>query len=65
MDDTTGWTLDDALAYGSDLLRGERVTLRESRESDFERLARWWADPAVAIFQSANVRPTPAPTVTT
>jgi RimJ/RimL family protein N-acetyltransferase len=63
MDDTTDWTLDDALAYGGDLLQGERVALRESREADFERLARWWVDPAVGIFQTGYVRPTPAPTV--
>lgn len=57
------WNLDDALAYGRDLLRGERVSLRESREEDFACLARWWADPSVAILQTGYVRPTPATTV--
>lgn len=60
-DDT--WTLDDALAYGGNLLRGDRVSLRESREEDFERLVRWWADPSIAVFQSNYLRPTPAATV--
>ena len=57
------WTLDEALAYGRNLLRGQRVTLRESREEDFERLVRWWADPAIAVLQTNFLRPTPAPTV--
>ncbi len=57
------WTLDDALTYGGKLLRGPQVSLRESREEDFADLVRWWADPAVAIFQSNFVRPTPAATV--
>jgi RimJ/RimL family protein N-acetyltransferase len=57
------WTLDEAVAYGCDLLRGTHVSLRESREEDFARLTRWWADPSVAILQTNYVRPTPAATV--
>ena len=57
------WTLDDALMYGERLLCGEHVSLRESREEDFTELVRWWTDPAVSIFQTGFVRPTPAATV--
>lgn len=63
MDETSSaWSLDNAVAYGRGLLRGQRVTLRESREEDFERLAKWWADPSIAVLQSDYLRPTPAPT---
>jgi RimJ/RimL family protein N-acetyltransferase len=63
MDGSDSWDIDDALTYGRELLRGKRVRLREARESDFEQLTRWWADPQTAIFQSNYLRPTPAPTV--
>ncbi len=57
------WTLDDAVMYGGRLLRGKQVSLRESREEDFADLVRWWTDPAVSIFQTNYIRPTPAATV--
>ncbi|HEY7045232.1 MAG TPA: GNAT family protein [Nocardioidaceae bacterium] len=57
------WTIDQALDYASGLLRGERVSLRESTEDDFAVLARWWAEPAVSVLQTNFVRPTPATTV--
>ena len=63
MDGSDAWDMDDALAYGRGLLCGKRVRLREARETDFERLTRWWADPQTSIFQSNYLRPTPAPTV--
>ena len=63
MDGSDSWGLDHALAYGRDLLCGKRVRLREARESDFEQLTRWWADPQTSILQSMYLRPTPAPTV--
>jgi RimJ/RimL family protein N-acetyltransferase len=63
MDGSDAWDLDDALGYGRELLRGKRVRLREARESDFEQLTRWWADPQTSVFQSNYLRPTPAPTV--
>ena len=63
MDGSDAWDLDDALGYGRELLCGKRVRLREARESDFEQLTRWWADPQTSVFQSNYLRPTPAPTV--
>jgi RimJ/RimL family protein N-acetyltransferase len=57
------WTVDDALAYGHSLLRGERVTLRAAREEDFAQLAGWWVDPELAVFQTNFVRPTPGVTI--
>ena len=63
MDGSDAWDLDAALGYGRELLCGKRVRLREARESDFEQLTRWWADPQTSVFQSNYLRPTPAPTV--
>lgn len=55
---------DAAIAYGRNLLRGERVYLREVREADFEPLARWWNDPATTVLQQGVARPVPEPTIT-
>ena len=60
---TQPWTMDDAVSYGRHLLRGERVSLRESHEDDYEQLARWWADPGLSVLQTNWVRPAPATTV--
>lgn len=48
-----------AQAYGGGILRGQWVVLRELREEDLPRLQRWWNDPAVAVLQTASIRPQP------
>lgn len=55
---------DTAIAYGHSLLRGERVHLRELRESDHEPLLRWWNDPATLVLQQRTARPVAAATMT-
>lgn len=57
----TSWqNLEEALAYGRELLRGEQVRLREVRDGDYPQLVEWWSDPEVAVLQAGWVRPVPA-----
>lgn len=56
----TDWQgLDDAIDYADRLLCGDTVRLRETREDDYEQLARWWNDPALKVLQTQWIRPTP------
>lgn len=56
-------TVDDAVAYGRGILSGEKVRLRETRETDYAQLADWWLDPGVSVLQTFWVRPTPPESV--
>lgn len=51
---------DSALAYGSALLRGERVRLRALADSDLDPLVEWWRNSDSAVLQQATVAPRPA-----
>ena len=48
---------DDAFTYGDELLLGERVRLRGTRDSDLPALAAWLMDPAIKATQAAVVLP--------
>lgn len=55
-----GWDdMDEAVRYAGDVLRGDRVRLRQAREQDYAQLAEWSADPALGILQTGWVRPEP------
>lgn len=51
------------MSYAGDLLRGDRVRLREAREADYEKLTAWWNDPVVQVLQTNWVRPKPEQTI--
>ena len=42
---------DSALAYGSDILRGERVRLRALTDADLDPLVDWWQRSDSAVLQ--------------
>jgi RimJ/RimL family protein N-acetyltransferase len=48
---------DDAFTYGDELLVGQRVRLRGTRDDDLPVLAAWMMDPAVKATQAATVLP--------
>lgn len=50
---------EDALQYGSRLLRGEKIALRASVEDDLEALAKWWSLDDWAVLQQRVVKPRP------
>ncbi|RKR75139.1 RimJ/RimL family protein N-acetyltransferase [Frondihabitans australicus] len=49
--------MDTATAYARGLLHGERVGLRVTTEDDLDRLAEWWVDDELAVFQQLSIRP--------
>lgn len=51
---------DEALEYGSRLLTGERVRLRELRDDDLGQLVMWWNQPGSAPLQTGVIKPRPA-----
>jgi RimJ/RimL family protein N-acetyltransferase len=48
---------DDAFAYGDELLVGERVRLRGTRDDDLPTVARWLMDPGIKATQSGFALP--------
>ncbi len=48
---------DDAFTYGVELLLGERVRVRATRDDDLPLLAAWMMDPAVKATQAGIVLP--------
>jgi RimJ/RimL family protein N-acetyltransferase len=55
-----GWqTMDEAAAYGRELLTGERVRLRALAEEDLPQLEAWWLNPATVTLQANTIRPMP------
>jgi RimJ/RimL family protein N-acetyltransferase len=46
-----------ALAYGDDVLVGQRVRLRGVREADLASLSGWLMDPAIAMMQTYRALP--------
>ncbi len=48
---------DEAFAYADDLLVGELVRLRGTRDADLPVLAGWMMDPAIRVTQSASALP--------
>lgn len=55
----TGSSLDDAERYANGLLAGRRVRLRPVSDDDLAALAAAWADPGLAVHQTATVLPRP------
>ncbi|HIY66911.1 MAG TPA: GNAT family N-acetyltransferase [Candidatus Agrococcus pullicola] len=49
----------DALAYGTALLRGDRIRLVQAEETHLQQLAQWWQSPEWATLQQDVVRPQP------
>ncbi|MGI4894565.1 MAG: GNAT family N-acetyltransferase, partial [Janthinobacterium lividum] len=59
----TPWsTVEDAVDYGSSLLRGRRCRLRALAEDDLPRLDAWWGDVETLALQGEVIRPQPAAT---
>lgn len=54
---------DSALAYGSALVRGERVRLRGLADADLDPLVEWWLQSDSAVLQQNSVSPRPAASV--
>ena len=50
---------DDAARYAETVLVGRTTYLRPVTGDDIETLARWWAEPETAVFQSGVIRPRP------
>ncbi|MFC7623445.1 GNAT family N-acetyltransferase [Microlunatus sp. GCM10028923] len=50
---------DSAIAYSTDLLRSDRIYLREVRDEDLGQFTRWWNDPATLTLQQSTARPVP------
>ncbi|WP_022881419.1 GNAT family N-acetyltransferase [Gryllotalpicola ginsengisoli] len=54
------WTgSDDAYRYGEELLVGDRVRLRATREDDLPVLADWYNRPEWGVLQQVRVQPLP------
>lgn len=54
---------DSARDYGTAILRGEKVYLRELRDDDLPQLIKWWNDPQAAALQAVVVQPQPEATI--
>lgn len=54
---------DGARDYGTAILRGEKVYLRELRDDDLPQLIKWWNDPQAAALQAVVVQPQPEATI--
>jgi RimJ/RimL family protein N-acetyltransferase len=48
---------DDVVAYANDLLTGERVRLRGTRDSDLSTIAEWLMDPGIRATQTRFAAP--------
>ncbi|TFV56462.1 N-acetyltransferase [Geodermatophilus sp. DF01-2] len=53
----TTWSVEQAVAYGGQVLSGERLRLRGLREDDLPDLVRWWQDPELGVLQKGSVSP--------
>ncbi|WP_461635326.1 GNAT family N-acetyltransferase [Glutamicibacter soli] len=56
---TDNWDVEDAAAYGADILCGGKVRFRALSENDLPMLDKWWALPEWAILQQATIKPRP------
>jgi RimJ/RimL family protein N-acetyltransferase len=56
-------SMDGAIDYGTSLLAGTKIQLRETQETDVARLAHWWNQPGTAIFQAESVKPRSTATI--